>query len=62
VGAEVFDSDPVPRQNLCLAKTPSGISCRQTPGVLTVKSSPHFTPDNILVRHNTEVRLINQSL
>jgi hypothetical protein len=26
---------------LCLAKTPSGISCRQTPRVLTDKSSPH---------------------
>jgi hypothetical protein len=44
-----------PREHLCLAKTPSGVSYRQTPPVLTVKSRPHSQGDNILARHSCQL-------
>ena len=46
-----FNVTRQPTSELCLAKTPSGISWLETPRVLTFKSSPSFAADNMLARH-----------
>ena len=52
---------------LCLAKTSSGISCRQTPRGLSVKSSPHsqritFWRGTAVVKRGGMMRIVLRTL